>query len=321
MNETILQKLAKPMLLAAPIIWGTSFVVMKHSLDSFTPLYLLAFRFTAAALVLGLVFWKSWRHLDRGYLMGGLATGTLLFWAYAFQTFGLEGTTSGKNAFLTAVYCVIVPFLNWAVSRKRPDGWNVLAAVACVAGIGLVSLSGEGGNLTMGLGDALTLVCGFFFAAHIVVVNRYAQGRDIFLLTTLQFAFFALWSWVGAVLFREPFPTDLSGGALFGLAYLVIFASCGGLLFQNIGQKYTAPATAAVLLSLEAPFGVLSSILVGEEELNPAMVVGFGLIFLAVICSETKFAFLRPKKGVDNPAPDAYNDTQANTLQTCDEEK
>ena len=93
MNETILQKLAKPMLLAAPIIWGTSFVVMKHSLDSFTPLYLLAFRFTAAALVLGLVFWKSWRHLDRGYLMGGLATGTLLFLAYAFQTFGLEGTT------------------------------------------------------------------------------------------------------------------------------------------------------------------------------------------------------------------------------------
>ena len=66
MNETILQKLAKPMLLAAPIIWGTSFVVMKHSLDSFTPLYLLAFRFTAAALVLGLVFWKSWRRLDRG---------------------------------------------------------------------------------------------------------------------------------------------------------------------------------------------------------------------------------------------------------------
>ena len=49
MNETILQKLAKPMLLAAPIIWGTSFVVMKHSLDSFTPLYLLAFRFTAAS--------------------------------------------------------------------------------------------------------------------------------------------------------------------------------------------------------------------------------------------------------------------------------
>ena len=103
---------------------------------------------------------------------------------------------------------------------------------------------------------------------------------------------------------------------------LCIFASCGALLFQNIGQKYTAPATAAVLLSLEAPFGVLSSILVGEETLNAAMAVGFVLIFLAVLCSETKFAFLRwGKKGVDSPAPDGYNSSQANTLQTCDGEK
>ena len=296
MNETILQKLAKPMLLAAPIIWGTSFVVMKHSLDSFTPLYLLAFRFTAAALVLGLVFWKSWRHLDRGYLMGGLATGTLLFLAYAFQTFGLEGTTSGKNAFLTAVYCVIVPFLNWAVSRKRPDGWNVLAAVACVAGIGLVSLSGEGGNLTMGLGDALTLVCGFFFAAHIVVVNRYAQGRDIFLLTTLQFASFAVFAWIGVLVTRSPLPAGAFTPELWGsLAYLVVAASCGALLFQNIGQKYTAPATAAVLLSLEAPFGVFFSILFDNERPTGAMFVGFVLIFIAVVCSETKFSFLRKK--------------------------
>ena len=297
MNETILQKMAKPMLLAAPIIWGTSFVVMKHSLDSFTPLYLLAFRFTAAALVLGLVFWKSWRHLDRGYLMGGLATGTLLFLAYAFQTFGLEGTTSGKNAFLTAVYCVIVPFLNWVVSRKRPDGWNVLAAVACVAGIGLVSLSGEGGNLTMGLGDALTLVCGFFFAAHIVVVNRYAQGRDIFLLTTLQFASFALFSWIGVLVTRPALtPGVFDQSLIFGLAYLVIFASCGALLFQNIGQKYTPAATAAVLLSLEAPFGVFFSILFAGERPTPLMFVGFALIFLAVVCSETKFSFLRKKR-------------------------
>ena len=76
----------------------------------------------------------------------------------------------------------------------------------------------------------------------------------------------------------------------------LIFSSCGALLFQNIGQKYTAPATAAVLLSLEAPFGVLCSILVGEEALNALMVLGFVLIFFAVICSETKFAFLRKKR-------------------------
>lgn len=294
MNEALLKKLAKPMLLAAPIIWGTSFVVMKHSLDSFTPFYLLAFRFTAAALVMAVVFWKMWKQMDKGYLLAGVVTGTCLFLAYAFQTFGLDRTTSGKNAFLTAIYCVIVPFLNWAIVKQKPDQFNILAAVICIVGIGMVSLTtGESGGLTVNLGDVLTLVGGFFFAAHIVAVNKFADGRDIFLVTTLQFAFFALWSWVGALVAREPLPTGLSSGTVWGLVYLVIFSSCGALLFQNIGQKYTAPATAAVLLSLEAPFGVLTSILVGEEDLNPLMVLGFILIFVAVVCSETKFSFLR----------------------------
>ena len=140
MNESVLKKLAKPMLILAPIIWGSSFVVMKHSLDSFTPFYLLAFRFTAAAIVLGLVFWKSWKVMDRQYFKAGAIIGTFLFLAYAFQTFGLDRTTSGKNAFLTAVYCVIVPFLYWLIARKRPDRYNILAAVVCIVGIGLVSL-------------------------------------------------------------------------------------------------------------------------------------------------------------------------------------
>lgn len=298
MNETILKKLAKPLLILAPIIWGSSFVVMKHSLDSFTPFYLLAFRFTAAAIILGLVFWKSWKQMDREYLKAGFIIGTLLFLAYALQTFGLDRTTSGKNAFLTAVYCVIVPFLYWAIARKRPDKWNLLAALICIVGIGMVSLSNDGGALSVNLGDALTLAGGFFFAAHIVAVNKYAEGRDIFLITTLQFAFFGAWSWVGALVFQEPFPTNLSAPTLWGLLYLIVFSSCGALLFQNIGQKYTAPATSAVLLSLEAPFGVLASILVKEEQLNAVMVVGFALIFVAILCSETKFSFLR-KKAVD----------------------
>jgi len=299
MNETLLKKMAKPMLLAAPIIWGSSFVVMKHSLDSFTPLYLLAFRFTAATVVLALVFWKMWKQMNKGYLLAGLVTGTCLFLAYAFQTFGLDGTTPGKNAFLTAVYCVIVPFLNWLILRQKPDKFNVLAALICIVGIGMVSLSGGGSsNFSVSMGDLLTLVGGFFFAAHIVAVNHFAEGRDVFLVTTLQFGFFALWSWAGALAFGEPLPAGLTPGVLGGLAYLVFFCSCGALLFQNIGQKYTAPATAAVLLSLEAPFGVLVSILVGEERLNPVMVVGFALIFAAVLCSETKFSFL--KKKVEN---------------------
>ena len=296
MNESVLKKLAKPMLILAPIIWGTSFVVMKHSLDSFTPFYLLAIRFTAAAVVLGLVFWKSWKVMDRGYLKAGFLIGTMLFLAYAFQTFGLEQTTSGKNAFFTAVYCVIVPFLYWFIAKRRPDRFNLIAAFLCIGGIALVSITGDNAS-AFNMGDVLTLIGGFFFAAHIVAVSRYSEGRDIFILTTLQFASFALFSWLGVLITRPALtPGVFDSSLIMGLAYLVICASCGALLFQNIGQKYTAPSTAAVLLSLEAPFGVFFSILFANERPTPLMFVGFALIFIAVVCSETKFSFLRKKK-------------------------
>ena len=294
-QEGVLAKFATPLIILATIIWGSSFVVMKNSVNVLPTFWLLAIRFSFAALVLGVVFWKRWKLLDRQYLIGGTVMGFCLFLAYAFQTFGLDLTTSGKNAFFTAVYCVIVPFLYWAIARRRPDRYNVLAAFLCVAGIALVSVTGESAT-AFNLGDVLTLVGGFFFACHIVAVAKYSEGRDIFLLTTLQFASFALFSWLGA-LFASPAPAPavFNGGLVFSLVYLVLFASAGALLFQNIGQKYTAPATAAVLLSLEAPFGVFFSILFAHERPTPLMFLGFALIFVAVVCSETKFSFLRKK--------------------------
>lgn len=291
-----LARFASPIIVLATIIWGSSFVVMKNSVDVLPTFWLLAIRFSFAALVLALVFWKRWKVLDKHYLIGGTVMGLCLFVAYAFQTFGLARTTPGKNAFLTAVYCVIVPFLYWIIARRRPDRFNVIAALLCIAGIGLVSITGEDAA-AFNWGDVPTLVGGFFFAAHIVAVDKYAEGRDIFILTALQFASFAVFSWIGVLITRPPLAEGVFTGELvFGLAYLVIFASCGALLFQNIGQKYTAPATAAVLLSLEAPFGVVFSILWADEKPTALMFLGFALIFVAVVCSETKFSFLRKKQ-------------------------
>ena len=295
-ETSVLARFASPLIVLAPIIWGSSFVVMKSSVDVLPTFWLLAIRFTFSALVLAVVFIKRWKVLDRQYLIGGTVMGFCLFVAYAFQTFGLEQTTSGKNAFFTAVYCVIVPFLYWVIAKRRPDKFNILAAFLCIAGIALVSVTGSNAT-AFNMGDVLTLIGGFFFAAHIVAVAKYSEGRDIFILTTLQFASFALFSWIGVLITRPALtPGVFDQSLIFSLAYLVIFASCGALLFQNIGQKYTAPSTAAVLLSLEAPFGVFFSILFANERPTPLMFVGFALIFLAVVCSETKFSFLRKKK-------------------------
>lgn len=287
----LLARLSPFLIILTTIIWGSSFVVMKNSVDVLPTFWLLAIRFTVAAVVLALIFLPRWKFFNLRCLFGGTLMGLLLFVAYVFQTFGLERTTSGKNAFLTAVYCIIVPFLYWAIARVRPDRYNILAAVLCLMGIGLVSLNG---SLAVNTGDLLTLVCGFFFAAHIVAVNKYAQEEDIFLLTVIQFLSSAVFAWLAVLIARPALPEGVFTPGLVGsLAYLSLLSTCGAFLFQNIGQKYTPPATAAILLSLEAPFGVIFSIIFANERPTPAMILGFVLIFVAVICSETKFSFLR----------------------------
>lgn len=290
-NPGILARLSPFLMILTTIIWGSSFVVMKNSVDVLPTFWLLAIRFTAAAVVLALIFLPRWKYFSLRCLFGGTLMGFLLFVAYVFQTFGLERTTSGKNAFLTAVYCIVVPFLYWAIAHERPDRYNILAAVLCLIGIGLVSLSG---SFSINMGDLLTLICGFFFAAHIVAVNKFAQEEDIFLLTVIQFLSSAVFAWLAVLIARPAIPADAFTPGLVGsLAYLSLLATCGAFLFQNIGQKYTPPATAAILLCLEAPFGVIFSIIFANERPTPAMFLGFVLIFISVICSETKFAFLR----------------------------
>ncbi len=293
MSPEIMKKLAKPMLFSAAIIWGTSFFIMKNALDSLPVFALLAIRFTAGAILLGIVCLKKWKDFTLDYLWRGAVVGGFLFLAYTVQTFGLSFTTPSKNAFLTAVYCVLVPFFTWAVVRRRPDKFNIIAALLCVAGVGLVSLNEE---LSANIGDLLTLLCAVFYASHIVAVEKLSPGKDIYLITIFQFAFAALYSW-GFSLTTEVFPAQaLRDPAVFlPLAYLCVMATTVALLFQNVGQIWSDPASASVILSLESVFGVLFSVICYGDEVSVKMLCGFVLIFVAVVCSETKFSFLRKK--------------------------
>lgn len=273
------------LIIAATIIWGSSFVIVKDVTNSMPPAWILAVRFTAAAIIMAMAFLK-YRELyfERSHVGFGLLFGLAMFLAYYTQTIGITDTTPGKNAFLTGTYCVIVPFLAWALVRRRPNRYNIVAAVLCIVGIGFISLDG---SLTMRFGDAMTLVCAVFYALHIILVSQFAQGRNIYVLTMWQFVGVAVCSLFVGELF-EPMPdwAALPMDCWISLAYLAIACTTVALLFQNIGQAHIPPASAALLLSLEAVFGVAFSVALGAETLTLRIVFGFALVFAAIIISE-----------------------------------
>jgi drug/metabolite transporter (DMT)-like permease len=272
-------------LIFVTIIWGFAFVVVKNSLDYVQPLYMMAFRFTIASVVLALLFLPKFKHLDKSTFFHGMILGIFLFAAYAFQTVGLQFTTAGKNAFLTTTYVMMVPFLNWFFHKSKPS-WNcVLAAIIALSGIGLLSLQGD---FSMNHGDVLTIICGFFFAVHIIFISRYTQTQDPVLLTILQLAFSALFSWIFAPFTDGRFPLQetLRADVIVSMLYLGLFSTLLCFLLQNVCQKYLRASTTSLLLSFESVFGVIFSIIFLKEILTAKMIVGCVLIFFALVLSE-----------------------------------
>ena len=273
------------LIIAATIIWGSSFVIVKDVTNSMPPAWILVVRFTVAAIIMAVAFLK-YRELyfERSHVGFGLLFGLAMFLAYYTQTIGITDTTPGKNAFLTGTYCVIVPFLAWVLVRRRPNRYNIVAAILCIVGIGFISLDG---SLTIRFGDAMTLVCAVFYALHIILVSQFAQGRNIYVLTMWQFVGVAICSLIVGGLF-EPMPdwAAVPMDCWISLAYLAVACTTVALLFQNIGQAHLPPASAALLLSLEAVFGVAFSVALGAETLTLRIGFGFALVFAAIIISE-----------------------------------
>ncbi len=279
----------KNLLILAPILWASAVVVSKGVLEVLDPLALIAVRFSAAFLILAVITGKRWKKINVEYIWKGAIIGTFLFLTYATQILTLDITTPGTTGFLTSIYCIMVPFLYWLVDKKRPNKYNIIGSILAVIGIGFISLTG---NITGGLGTVLGIMVAFFFACTIISVGKLIKDNDVLLITTVQFGFVALFGII-ATTFTSEMPKSIPAETIFQILFLVIFSSVLAFLIQNLTQRYTNPSTAGIIFSLEGPFAVIISIIVGLDDPNSRMIIGFVLIFIAIICSETKFEFLR----------------------------
>lgn len=272
---------ADGLMLLTALIWGSAFAVVKNTLDSFAPAAIIAMRYAIATVLTAVVFRKHLRGLTRADVLRGALVGALLCAAYVVQTVGLQYTTAGKNAFLTTVYVLLVPFGCFVLFRQRIPRSTFLAAALMLAGIGLLSLDDAGGGLNVG--DALTLLCGVFYAAHIIAVERCQRHTDAYALIVLQFGFTALFALLCNLLFERGRTPVFTPGSVGGLLYLAVFSTTIAMSLQNIGQSMAPASHAAILLSLESVFGVAFSCLLLHETLTPRMLLGFIVIFAALL--------------------------------------
>lgn len=282
-------------LLIVAVIWGSGFVVTKNALDLMSPFYIMFFRFIIAAVTLTLFSLKRLKNTTKADFKAGIIVGFFMFLGFAFQTVGLKYTTAGVQAFITASNVVMVPFLYWFISKRKPDNYEMFGAFLCFIGIGVLSLND---SLRIGLGEFLTLLCAVGYALQIVSVGHFAKNVDPFVLSVVQLYFAAFISLIIA-LFFEPRPEMITMDMMIPITYLGVFSSMLAFLIQNLAQVHTSSTHAAIILSLEAVFGSIFSIILLNDPVNAKFFIGCGAILISVLVSEVKPNFKQIKSRLE----------------------
>ncbi|WP_071394577.1 DMT family transporter [Bacillus tuaregi] len=274
------------------LIWGTSFVAQRVGMEYIGPFTFTATRFIIGTLSLIPVIFimgrihnkpksKASNGTNKDLLIGGLACGIALFFGISFQQAGLVYTTAGKAGFITALYIVLVPLFGLFIQKKVGKSvW--IGVVLAVIGLYLLCMT-EG--FTISKGDLIVLCGTVFWAIHILVVDHFAPKVDGLKMSFIQFFVAGILSLLVAI-FAENIelssildsagPILYTGIVVVGIAYT----------FQILGQKGTSPTVAAIILSMESVFAVISGMIILGESMSLKEIIGCVIMFIAVIIAQ-----------------------------------
>lgn len=277
---------ANIMLLTCAAIWGGSYLSAKYALEVFPVQWLMGTRMLGACVLIAVIFFKQLREsMNKSIIIPSLLTGITYYGTMILQTAGLRSVEPGRSAFLTAAYCVIAPFAAWMIMKKRPTLISLCAAVICVSGVGFVALKPGMLSLTLSHGDVLTLGCAASFAFNLTFLGYYSRRHHPIALTLGQFFVAAVLFMTGALV-TEPLP-DIQGvlkpSMLANLFFLIVIVTVVAQIMQNYSLSSLSSANASVIMCTESLFTLLFSTLLYNERVSYMAIVGFGLIFMAII--------------------------------------
>jgi drug/metabolite transporter (DMT)-like permease len=273
-------------LVAVALVWGATFVLVKQALADVSTLLFLTLRFSAAAIVLALLFRNEFRVPDAwASLLRGAFAGLFLFGGYVLQTAGLKFTSASKAGFITGLYVPLVPLIGGLIDRKLPQLSELVGvAIACV---GMFLLTVQRDILSIGRGDLLVAGCAVAYAFHVVILGRFAPVSNISVLTVAQIATGAL---LGAATFWwvEPVRIAWSPSVWVALAVTSLLATALAFFIQTWAQRWTSPTRTALIFATEPVFAWLTSYLIAGEVLPRRAGMGAALILSGILVVELK---------------------------------
>jgi len=259
-------------------VWGATFYIVKQALDEIDPVLLVGYRFTLAALILGMILAIFKRPLFMDFGKGAML-GLWLCLLYITQTIGLGITTASNSGFITGTFVAFVPLFSLLIFRQRPTAPGIIAALISMAGLWL--LTGRLGEINAG--DLLTVITAMVYAVHILFADRYMKGgADPYILSFQQFLFVGVVSLLAALVFDKQF-VSVSVKVTRVIIFLSLFPTLSAFVIQVAAQKFISPVRVSLIFAFEPVFAALFAWTLGNEPVTAGKIAGGFLVFLALV--------------------------------------
>jgi drug/metabolite transporter (DMT)-like permease len=268
--------LATLVLLAMTASWGSTFFLIKDLLDRVPTLDFLAVRFTIAGLVMAAVAPRALMRLSAQSRRRAIVLGGVYGVAQVLQTSGLAETPASVSGFITGMYVVCTPLLAAVLLRTRITGLAWAAVALATTGLGVLTLDG----LSVGYGEAITLVAAVLYALHIVALGAWANAREALGISIVQLLVIAVICLVATAPDGVVLPS--TGADWLSVVYMALVAGALALIGQTWAQAHLPPTRSAIVMSMEPVFAAFFAVLLGGESVTGRMVTG-GLLVLAAM--------------------------------------
>ncbi len=277
------------LLLLTSAIWGFAFVAQRVGGK-----YLGAFTFNAVRFAIGsisllplILFYNNTNKKGqttknfKKSLIPGIIVGIFIFLGSSFQQIGISHTTVGKAAFITGLYIVVVPILG--VFLKQHGNFNTwIGAIIAVLGLYFLCITDK---FSISYGDFLELICAFFFAVQILLIDNFSKKVDNLKLAFFQFATCSILSFICA-LFVEKISISSIMLAAVPILYGGILSSGVAYTLQIVAQKNAEPSQAAIIMSMESVFGSIGGCFILNESLGPRGILGCVLMLIGMLLAQ-----------------------------------
>ena len=273
-------RLATFLLLSVTAVWGSTFFLIHDLVAHVPPADFLAVRFAIAAVVMAGVFRRQTLALSRREVLVGLGLGVLYGLAQLLQTMGLQHTDASVSGFVTGTYVVLTPVLGAVLLRDRISRATWVAVALATVGLAALSLRG----LSMGVGEALTLVAATLYALHIIGLGRYSTASSANGLATVQA--FTITAVAATAALPGGITLPSTGSQWASLLYMALIAGAVALWAQTWAQSHLPATRAAIVMTMEPVFAALFAVVFGGESLTARMLVGGALVLTAMYVVE-----------------------------------